>query len=686
MYNKIYDDISNFELKKLGNKKNNKIKVLNKLGIKTLLDLIYFFPRTYEDKAKLKKISELRDGENVIIVGKLHMIQTNYFSGKKMVKAKLLDENNGIIELVWFNNKYISKQLIENSLVRVTGKVRKSRFLQIVNPLIYKVKNSDNIAYLEDTMGKDAIYPLTSGITQKQISDIIEEAINKYMFLFDENLPKEYIVQNKLIDRKKAIINMHFPKSKLDYEESVKRFIYEESLLLEMKILKNRYLESLNNTKKYSLNDNRSLVKKYISGLPFELTSDQKKVITNIYKELNDGKIINRLIQGDVGSGKTVVSLILLLYMVENGYQGVIMAPTEILASQHYLDVVEKFKELDVKVELLTSSVKGKKKKEIYENILNGDVDIVIGTHSLIEDELEFKNLGLIIIDEQHKFGVDQRNKIRDKGMYANLIVMSATPIPRSLALTIYGDLDVSIISTKPVGRKPIKTKWIKNEKELTKMYNFIDSKIKEGRQVYVVSPLIENSEKLNLSSAMETQVLYNEIFPQYTIGLLHGKLKSKEKEEVMNSFNKGEIDILVSTTVVEVGVNVANASVIVILSAERFGLSSLHQLRGRVGRSSHDSYCLLVSNTTNDVSKERLTVMENTNDGFKIAEEDLRLRDTGEIFGIKQSGLSELKLVDIIKNIKEISIAKSFCENYLSKNKGEIIDDNLKIDVDRIY
>ena len=263
-------------------------------------------------------------------------------------------------------------------------------------------------------MGKDAIYPLTSGITQKQISDIIEEAINKYMFLFDENLPKEYIVQNKLIDRKKAIINIHFPKSKLDYEESVKRFIYEESLLLEMKILKNRYLESLNNTKKYSLNDNRSLVKKYISGLPFELTSDQKKVITNIYKELNDGKIINRLIQGDVGSGKTVVSLILLLYMVENGYQGVIMAPTEILASQHYLDVVEKFKELDVKVELLTSSVKGKKKKEIYENILNGDVDIVIGTHSLIEDELEFKNLGLIIIDEQHKFGVGQRRLLRE--------------------------------------------------------------------------------------------------------------------------------------------------------------------------------------------------------------------------------------------------------------------------------
>ena len=484
---------------------------------------------------------------------------------------------------------------------------------------------------------------------------------------------------------KKAIINMHKPKYDKEYLEAKKRFIFEEALILETKILKNRYSENMKNSNMYFLNDNKKYVKEYVKNLPFELTKDQKKVISDIHKELNEGKIINRLLQGDVGSGKTIVALVMLLYMAENSYQGVIMAPTEILARQHYLEVCEEFSKYGIKVELLTGSVKGKYKDKIYSELKNGDIDILIGTHSLIEDNLEFKKLGLIVIDEQHKFGVEQRNKIRDKGIYANLIVMSATPIPRSLALTIYGDLDVSVIKTKPMGRKSIKTKWIKNKNEEKKMYEFIDDKIKEGRQIYVVSPLISDSDKLNLSSAEATFEEYKEKFPQYTIGLLHGKLNSKDKDKVMEEFKSNQIDILISTTVVEVGVNVPNSTIIIILSAERFGLSSLHQLRGRVGRSSMQAYCFLVSNTKNEISQKRLQIMEKTDDGFEIAEEDLKIRDTGEIFGIKQSGLSELKLVDIVENMTELLISKNFSQDYLKKNKGNIVDENLKIDIKNI-
>lgn len=685
MYTKIYNSIENFDIKALKRNKTNKFKALNKLGIKNLYDLIYFFPRAYENGAKLKKISQIKDGENVILEGTLLNVQNMFFSNRKMTKA-LFSDGEDFLELVWFNSPYITRSLENNMEIRVTGKVKRSKFLQIVNPSYLKLnsKNRFSNVNLEDKL--ESIYPLTSTIKQKEMQKILEEALNKYLFLFEENLPRDFIVHNKLMDRKEALINIHFPKSKEKFLEAKRRLIFEEALILEMKILKNRYNENLKNSNMYFLDDKKDLVKKYISNLSFELTNSQKKVITDIYRELNNGKIINRLIQGDVGSGKTVVALILLLYMAENNYQGVIMAPTEILATQHYLEVVKEFEKLDIKVELLTSSVKNKKRKEIVEKLLSGEIDIVIGTHSLIEDDIKFKKLGLIVIDEQHKFGVEQRNKIRDKGIYSNLIVMSATPIPRSLALTVYGDLDISVISQMPLGRKSIKTKWIKNDSELKSMYNFIEEKIIEGRQVYVVSPLIEKSDKLNLASAMESYEDYKKIFPNRTIALIHGKLKNKEKEDIMESFKNGEIDILISTTVVEVGVNVPNSTIIVILSAERFGLSSLHQLRGRVGRGNYQSYCFLVSNTENEISQKRLKIMEETTDGFKIAEEDLKIRDTGEIFGMRQSGLSEFRLLDIVKNIKEISIAKEYSNEYLLKNKGVIYDQNLFIDVCEIY
>ena len=358
------------------------------------------------------------------------------------------------------------------------------------------------------------------------------------------------------------------------------------------------------------------------------------------------------------------------------------MAPTEILATQHYLGIVDEFNNLNVRVELLTGSVKGKKREKLLKEIEAGLVDIVIGTHALIENDIVFHSLGLIIIDEQHRFGVVQRKLLRDKGELANLIVMSATPIPRSLALTIYGDLDVSVIDELPAGRKQIKTKWIKDQEEKNKMYDFIKEKIREGRQVYVVSPLIEESETLNVKSAESTFEEYSEIFKGMEIALIHGRMKNKDKQEVMEKFRKGNLNILVSTTVIEVGVNVPNATIMVIRDAQRFGLSSLHQLRGRVGRGEYRSYCFLESETINEISEKRLEIMENTIDGFKIAEEDLKLRNSGEIFGTKQSGVSDLLLTDIIKNVKEIKIVRDFVMEYLEKNNGKINNEYLKRDI----
>ncbi|MGB4956349.1 MAG: ATP-dependent DNA helicase RecG, partial [Leptotrichiaceae bacterium] len=526
------------------------------------------------------------------------------------------------------------------------------------------------------------IYSSTSSLKQEAIRKIVYSAILDYAYLLQENIPEELLKKERLMTRKEAIVNIHFPETEKKRNEALKRFMIEEILLLEMGILQNRFETDRANNNIYMLDDNRNLVKQFIESLGYTLTGAQRKVIKEIHKELTQGKIVNRLIQGDVGSGKTVVSLIMLLYMVENGYQGVIMAPTEILAMQHYLGIVDDFNNLDIRVELLTGSIKGKKREKLLREIEEGLVDIVIGTHALIEDDVVFKKLGLIVIDEQHRFGVTQRKLLREKGNLANLIVMSATPIPRSLALTIYGDLDISVIDELPAGRTPIKTKWIKDDDDREKMYRFIDDKVSEGRQVYVVAPLIEDSEVLNVKSAQQTFEEYSKIFKNRKIALMHGRLKSKEKQDIMEEFKEGKTDILISTTVIEVGVNVPNSTIMVIRDAQRFGLSSLHQLRGRVGRGSLRSYCFLESATDNDLSIRRLEVMERTTDGFKISEEDLKLRNSGEIFGTKQSGVSDLMLIDIIKNVKEIKEIRDFVLDYLERYKGMVDNEYLKLDI----
>ena len=675
-YKIIFEDLKNLNLKSLTAKETEKIRILN---INTLHDLLYYFPRAYDDRTNIKKIEELRGDEYVVLKVQFLAVSTPYIPGRlKMTKARATD-GTGVIDVVWFQMPYLAKSLKIGEDYILIGHVKRGYNFQMTNPEYKKVSN-------QIEMEKGEILPVYSTVknfAQNSLRKVLKKNIISNRKYFFENIPDEIIKKYKIMDRQTALNEIHFPDDKKNLEEAKRRFAIEELLILEMGILEKKFIEGVSNEKKYELSDNKFLVKNYLKNLNFTLTKAQKNVITDIYKELNSGIFINRLIQGDVGSGKTVVAMILLLYIIENGYQGVIMAPTEILATQHYLSIKDDFEKLGVRVELLTGSVKGKKREAMLSGIKSGEISLVIGTHALIEDNVEFGKLGLVVIDEQHRFGVVQRKKLRDKGILSNLLVMSATPIPRSLALSIYGDLDISIIDELPPGRKAIKTKWIGNEIDLEKAYDFIEKKLREGRQAYFVVPLIEDSEKMAVKSIEQYRYEIENRFSDYKIGILHGKMKNSEKDEVMKSFKNKETDILLSTTVVEVGINVPNATIISIINAERFGLSSLHQLRGRVGRGEYQSYCFLISKTDNDTSKARLRIMEKTQDGFEIAEEDLRLRKSGEIFGTKQTGFSDLKFIDIIQDVKTIKAVKDMCVEYLKEKKGIIDNEYLKMDIE---
>lgn len=672
MYKDLYNKIEKIDLKGVGEKT---LTSLRNLGIRTIMDLITYYPRTYEDRSNIKKIGDIRSEEYVVVIGSIISIENRKTRTRKTMTIARITDGTGILDLVWFQMPYLKKSLEIGEKYIFIGNVKRGYNFQISSPEYRKYNGS-----LSEEV--KPIYSMNRGLTQNTIRKIIKATIKKYLPLVEENIPLEIRKEYKLIGRKEGILKIHMPKTLEEIEEAKSRFAVEELLILELGILSKRFQLDASNSSKYKLNDDRHMVKKYMNSLGFELTRAQKKVITEIYKDLSQGKIVNRLIQGDVGSGKTIVAILMLLYLVENGYQGVIMAPTEILATQHYLSVVDDLRELGVRVEILTGSIKGKKREKLLAEIKAGVVDIVVGTHALIEDHVEFQKLGLIVVDEQHRFGVEQRKKLRDKGEIANLLVMSATPIPRSLALSIYGDLDVSIIDELPPGRTPIKTKWIESKIDTEKAYEFIRKQLVKGRQCYMVAPLIEESEKLAVKSATE---LYEEMihkFPEFKIGLLHGKLKNTEKELIMQKFKKNNIQILVSTTVIEVGVNVPNATIMMITNANRFGLAGLHQLRGRVGRGQHKSYCFLVAKTDNDISKSRLKVMESTTDGFLIAEEDLRLRKPGEIFGTRQSGISDLKFVDIVHDVKTIKLVRDISIDYLKRNDGEIKEVPLRVDI----
>ena len=678
-YSDIYLSLEQLPSKTLTDRQ---LKNLKSLGIVNVYDLLYYFPRAYDDRTNIKKIEELRFNEYVVVKASImSVVNMTVRTGKKIVKA-FVNDGTGLMEILWFGMPYIKKSLKIGEEYLFIGQLKKSNVFQMVNPE-YKLYSGKKKMAINEIL---PIYSSSKNITQNDLRKIIKKILDLFQKNICENIPLELIEKYKILDREKAIKEIHFPSSLKNIEDAKRRFAIEELLILELGILKNRFLLENSDTKKYEIEGKKEKVQLFLSQLSFSLTNAQKKVIKEIYDEISKGKIVNRLIQGDVGSGKTIVAMVMLIYMANNGYQGALMAPTEILANQHYLGIKERLEKIGLRVEVLTSSIKGKKKEKLIEEIKEGLVDIVIGTHSLIEDEVVFKKLGLIVIDEQHRFGVNQRNKLREKGFLGNLLVMSATPIPRSLALSIYGDLDLSIIDERPPGRTPIKTKWIANEDDLEKMYNFIHKKINDGHQAYFVAPLIEESEKMAVKSVDKVYEEIEKRFFDKRIGIIHGKMKAKEKDEVMLKFKNKDYDILVATTVIEVGIDVPASTIMTIYNAERFGLSALHQLRGRVGRGSNQSYCFLISNPSSDTSKQRLSIMEETEDGFKIAEEDLKLRNSGEIFGLKQSGFSDLKFIDIIYDIKTIKLVRDECIEYLKKNKGEIKNTYLKYDIEKKF
>ena len=678
-YRNIYSKLEDIPTKYITAKQLSNLK---SLGINTIYDLIYYFPRAYDDRTNIKKIGELKFNEYVVLKASvMSAVNLTVRSGKKIVKAMVTD-GTGIMEILWFGMPYIKKSLKIGEEYLFIGQIKKSAVFQLINPE-YKLFSGQQKVSENEIL---PIYSSNKNITQNNLRKLVEKFIANFLNYFEENIPDKLIKEYKIMERKSAIKNIHYPVSMKEIEEAKRRFAIEELLILELGILKNRFIIENSNSKNYEVEGKKEKVRDFLSQLTFNLTNAQKKVIKEIYDEISNGKIVNRLIQGDVGSGKTVVAMVMLIYMAENGYQGALMAPTEILANQHYLGIKERLEKIGLRVELLTSSIKGKKKNEILEGIASGEIDIVIGTHSLIEDDVVFKKLGLIVIDEQHRFGVNQRNKLREKGFLGNLLVMSATPIPRSLALSIYGDLDLSIIDELPPGRTPIKTKWIANDEDLEKMYNFIYKKVNDGNQAYFVAPLIETSDKMALKSVDKVSEEIEQKFSNKKIGIIHGKMKAKEKDEVMLKFKNKEYDILIATTVIEVGIDVPASTIMTIYNAERFGLSALHQLRGRVGRGSKQSYCFLISNSMTENSKQRLSIMEETEDGFRIAEEDLKLRNSGEIFGLRQSGFSDLKFIDIIYDVKTIKLVRDECIKYLKEHKGEIENVYLKYDIEQKF
>ena len=679
-YKKMYTKLEELPSKYITAKQ---VISLKSLGIETIYDLIYYFPRAYDNRSNVKSIGNLTFNEYVVVKASvMSVLNMPNRSGKKIVKA-IITDGTGIMEVLWFGMPYISKSLKVGEEYIFIGQTKKSNLFQFINPE-YKLYKGQEKETSKEIL---PIYSSNKSITQNNLRKIIKKFLENFLKYFEENIPNDLVEGYKeVFERTQAIKNIHFPESVQAIEAANLRFATEELLILELGILKNRFIIDSLNTKKYEIEGKKEKVRKFLELLPFELTRAQKKVIKEIYDEILDGKIVNRLVQGDVGSGKTAVATVMLIYMAENGYQGALMAPTEILANQHYLGMKERLEKIGLRVGLLTSSIKGKKKTELLEAVANGDIDIVIGTHSLIEDNVVFKKLGLIVIDEQHRFGVNQRNKLREKGFLGNLLVMTATPIPRSLALSIYGDLDLSIIDERPPGRTPIKTKWIANDKDLSIMYDFIYKKVNSGNQAYFVAPLIETSDKMALKSVDKVSEEIERRFSDKKIGIIHGKMKAKEKDEVMLKFKNKEYDILIATTVIEVGIDVPASTIMTIYNAERFGLSALHQLRGRVGRGSKQSYCFLISESTTENSKQRLSIMEKTEDGFVIAEEDLKLRNSGEIFGLRQSGFSDLKFIDIIYDSKTIKDVRDLCIAYLKKNKGKIKNEFLKYDIERKF
>lgn len=665
MYSVLNENIQ--YIKGVGPKKAEK---MSKLGIKTIKDALYYFPRQFEDRSREKKIFQLEDSEKVTVKVRINNI-VNLKANKLTITRFEVSDETGKASLIFFNRAYLRNTFRVGDIVRVFGtvKIEGNSKVEMHNCEIEYEKTEKNTGIIVP------VYSLTYGVSNKDVMGVIRNVFENSDVRIKEYLPKELISKYSMCDINFAIKSMHFPIRKEDLKVAMFRLIFEEFLFMQLGLFS---IKGGNSTVRGIEFEHRSKLDEIEDSLPFRLTKAQKRALNEIIDDMKSPKVMNRLVQGDVGSGKTVVAQLALANAVLNGYQGAYMAPTEILAKQHYESFTEFFRDKDIKVEILTGSTRKKDGQEILERLSAGDIDILIGTHALIEDRVEFKKLGLVITDEQHRFGVRQRGKLTSKSENPDVMVMTATPIPRTLALILYGDLDISIIDELPPGRKAIETIAIEKNKRKKYYMSSVRSEIEKGRQAYIVCPLVEESEVLEVQSATEVyEELANEMFPDLRIGLLHGKMKAKEKDEIMEAFKNHELDILVSTTVIEVGVNVPNATLMIVENAERFGLSQLHQLRGRVGRGSEKSYCTLIYDSKTKVCKQRMDIMEETNDGFKISEKDLEIRGPGDFFGTRQHGLPELKVANLFKHMKILRMVQKEAREIYSKDPALELKEN---------
>lgn len=659
-------------LKGVGPKRS---EIFTKLGIDTIRDVLFYFPRDYKDRTRIQSISEAKIGAEITIQGRVLGIQTRMARSRKSILEIFVGDGTGAIAATWFNQPFLANKFHVGDMVFLHGKVGAYKYLQLLGPE-YEVIRENEIDVKEGSVVP--VYSLTEHMSQTHFRKIMKMAVHQFAGHIEEILPKEITKKNQLVSINDAVRNIHFPGTFENLEHARCRLIYEELFILELAMALRRRGIKEETGISFKIGAN---VDTHIRNLiPFALTNAQERVINEITEDMRSSKPMNRLLQGDVGSGKTVVAIYAILAAIANGYQVAFMTPTEILAKQHFQTIQKYLEHSHVRIQLLTGDTNSRQKKDNLDQIKTGQIDLIIGTHALIEETVQFRQLGLVVIDEQHKFGVVQRLKLKKKGLRPDVLIMTATPIPRTLSLTLFGDLDISMLDEMPPGRSPVRTIWVTQDKEKN-AYGFIKGEIAKGRQVFIVYPLVEESESFDLKSAVtEARRLQADVFPTLRVGLLHGQMKQAEKDKVMMDFKEKRYDILVSTVIIEVGIDIPNATVMVIVHAERFGLSQLHQLRGRIGRGNEQSYCLLFGNPNSNVSAERLKIMTRTHDGFKIAEMDFRLRGPGEFFGTRQHGLPELKISDLMKDFSILKKARDDAFELVSEDPQLTMVTHLKI------
>jgi len=645
----------------------------NRLGVKTIRDLLYFFPHRHLDYSQRKYISQLAEGEEQTIIANVWQAQVTMLGGRRGTEAIVGDET-GNVRVVWFNNPYLAKKLPTNTRIVLSGRVGLFGGRHVFESPEWELVEDRELIHTGRLV---PLYPLTQGLRPRQVRKLMKQVVDQWAWQAEDFLPSELRQRCNLVELPQAISQAHYPEDEAAKDGARLRLAFDELFILQLGVLgrKHDWQESQPGN---PFSAKTPVLDVFTKSLPFELTAAQHRVLEELLADLEKPRPMSRLLQGEVGSGKTVVATAALLVAAANGYQGAFMAPTEILAEQHFANVCQLLSRVGhqvaaednlrsysgilshpLTVALLIGDINQARKQEIQHLITGGDIDIVIGTHALIQKEVEFHRLSLAVVDEQHRFGVAQRSALRQKGFNPHVLVMTATPIPRTLALTLYGDLDLSVIDELPPGRQVIKTKWLKPAQR-DSAYRFLRRQAAEGRQAFIICPLVEESEAIEAKAAVaEYQRLSRDVFPELRLGLIHGRMPAVEKDEVMHRFRSGELDVLVSTPVVEVGIDVPNATVMLVESADRFGLSQLHQFRGRVGRGQEQSYCMLLAENPSEISRERLDLIEKIQDGFQLAEEDLRLRGPGEFFGTRQSGLPDLRMAKL-SDVALLELARS--------------------------